>query len=302
MTIKQQGGIFGRNPTFNDVDANTVETASLTVSGLTAARVPFAGSGGTLTDDQDLSFSGNVLTVKGTGTQQLDVRSRGSGYGQAGGINIYGNDTDTDGLLISKSGSGSGAPVARADIINQANSDFRLGSNNTPHMTIKGGGDVQLLTGNLVVTSGKGIDFSATSGTGTSELFDDYEEGTHTTTLTPYSGSITLSTSYNTLSYTKVGGIVHVWGQVRVASVLSPSGYAILSMPFTAATGSQRSNRSAAATWTYNLISAQDELFGLLYNGTDELRLAEGLTHSGNFSGKLQANSQIAVSVTYKVA
>jgi hypothetical protein len=24
MTIKQQGGVFGRNPTFNDVDANSV--------------------------------------------------------------------------------------------------------------------------------------------------------------------------------------------------------------------------------------------------------------------------------------
>ena len=41
-------------------------------------------------------------------------------------------------------------------------------------------GDVTLSTGNLVIgTSGKGIDFSATSsgsGTMTSELFSDYEE------------------------------------------------------------------------------------------------------------------------------
>ena len=29
MTIKQQGGIFGRNPTFNDVGASTVDTTDL---------------------------------------------------------------------------------------------------------------------------------------------------------------------------------------------------------------------------------------------------------------------------------
>ena len=40
-------------------------------------------------------------------------------------------------------------------------------------------GNVTLSTGNLIIgTSGKGIDFSATAGTGTSELLADYEEGT----------------------------------------------------------------------------------------------------------------------------
>jgi hypothetical protein len=39
--------------------------------------------------------------------------------------------------------------------------------------------NVTVSAGNLVIgTSGKGIDFSATPSTGTSELFDDYEEGT----------------------------------------------------------------------------------------------------------------------------
>ena len=50
------------------------------------------------------------------------------------------------------------------------------------------GGDVTISNGNLVMgTSGKGIDFSATSnssGTMGSELLNDYEEGTWTPTLT----------------------------------------------------------------------------------------------------------------------
>ena len=45
-----------------------------------------------------------------------------------------------------------------------------------------------LTTGNLIVASGQGIDFSATSGTGTSELLADYEEGTYTPTVTASTG------------------------------------------------------------------------------------------------------------------
>jgi hypothetical protein len=61
------------------------------------------------------------------------------------------------------------------------------------------------VTGNVVIaTSGKGIDFSATPGTGTSELFADYEEGTWTPTITPStSGAVTYTTQDGT--YTKVG-------------------------------------------------------------------------------------------------
>jgi hypothetical protein len=66
-------------------------------------------------------------------------------------------------------------------------------------------GNVTLSNGNLVIgTSGKGIDFSATSGTGTSELFSDYEEGTWTPNFN------TLSIGDGTLigRYTKVGRVV----------------------------------------------------------------------------------------------
>jgi hypothetical protein len=82
-------------------------------------------------------------------------------------------------------------------------------------------GDVTLSTGNLVIgTSGKGIDFSATPGTGTSELLADYEEGTWTPTLTTngFSGGVTLSSA--TGLYTKVGR------QVTVQCSLVLSGFA----------------------------------------------------------------------------
>ena len=60
-----------------------------------------------------------------------------------------------------------------------------------------------LTTGNLIVASGQGIDFSATPGTGTSELFDDYEEGEWTCAVV---GQTATRTGY----YTKIGNVVHV--------------------------------------------------------------------------------------------
>ena len=68
-------------------------------------------------------------------------------------------------------------------------------------------GDQTLSTGNLIIaTSGKGIDFSATPGTGTSELLADYEEGTWTGTLTSVTPPTTPITA--TGYYTKVGRLV----------------------------------------------------------------------------------------------
>jgi hypothetical protein len=60
--------------------------------------------------------------------------------------------------------------------------------------------------GNISFPSGKGIDFSATSdATGmTSELLDDYEEGTWTPT------SETGTIDYTSAKYTKIGNIVHL--------------------------------------------------------------------------------------------
>ncbi len=71
-------------------------------------------------------------------------------------------------------------------------------------------GDVNVLTGNLVIgTSGKGIDFSATPGTGTSELLDDYEEGTWTPTLSAeVPGDLSVTYGVRLGTYTKVGRLV----------------------------------------------------------------------------------------------
>lgn len=81
-------------------------------------------------------------------------------------------------------------------------------------------GNITLTNGNVVVASGKGIDFSATAGTGTSELFADYEEGTWSPVFSPATGSFTtLTMDIVAATYTKVGRQVTVTTYIRTDNV-----------------------------------------------------------------------------------
>jgi hypothetical protein len=99
----------------------------------------------------------------------------------------------------------------------------------TPTLT----GDVQMSTGNLVVgTSGKGIDFSATPGTGTSELLNDYEEGTWTPGVSDGTNNATMGAN-NGGKYTKTGNCVTFSAQVTVGTIDSVGANArITGLPF----------------------------------------------------------------------
>jgi hypothetical protein len=107
-------------------------------------------------------------------------------------------------------------------------------------------GDQTLATGNLVIgTSGKGIDFSATPGTGTSELLADYEEGTWTPTYvltTPGNSAFTYNVQNG--QYTKVGNLVFVKCVLRTATFSNSTGSGdvrIAGLPFASKTGANYS-------------------------------------------------------------
>jgi hypothetical protein len=93
---------------------------------------------------------------------------------------------------------------------------------------------------NIVVVSGKGIDFSATAGTGTSELLADYEEGTWTPVLTlntPGDSAVTYTGQYG--NYVKIGKQVTVTGFIAVATWSTGTGSGgpiITGLPYTVGT------------------------------------------------------------------
>jgi hypothetical protein len=92
-------------------------------------------------------------------------------------------------------------------------------------------GDQTLSTGNLIVSNGKGIDFSATPGTGTSELLNDYEEGTCSLAISD--GSISSTTT--SCTYTKIGRQISVQIElynVNVSALSNTNTLTIVGMPF----------------------------------------------------------------------
>lgn len=252
MTIKQQGGIFGRNPTFKNVSATDLNVSTLTATTANASTLTTTAA-----------IIDNYVDIKSSGTV------RGNIYADAS--NMY---------------------------INTQGTNTNLNAN---------GGNVVLGNANLVInTSGKGIDFSATSGTGTSELFDDYEEGDFAVTVTPgTSGSVTLNSSFDTGAYIKVGNLVTVTGFIAVSSVSSPAGLFKINLPITPAASTDRAADAAASVTMQNVVSANCADFLASVNENDPnlyIQLGDASTLQNDSAQQLQANTYIIFSATYRGA
>ena len=110
-----------------------------------------------------------------------------------------------------------------------------------------GSGNVTITNGNLILgTSGKGIDFSATADTSatgssmSSELLDDYEEGTWTPGYSSSGSSTGTWDSTLTGTYTKIGRVVTI--NLKILGVTmafsATNGYRVYTgLPFAPATG-----------------------------------------------------------------
>jgi len=97
-------------------------------------------------------------------------------------------------------------------------------------------GNQTIVDGNLVIgTAGNGIDFSADpSAPGmTSELLDDYEEGT----WTPVGNGITLA--FASGRYTKIGDIVNCFFEIVMPTTADTSAAVFSGLPFSAGTSSR---------------------------------------------------------------
>ena len=232
--------------------------------GSTKAIVTAEGTVGIGTDSptQKLDISGHVLFGNGR-TDNSEKHSRLTAINYANSsVNpigvIYANGQSGGNFIRYGGGTDSISPVSTHSFFTASGTPAT--GEGTNRLTIEDDGDVTVENGNLVIgTSGKGIDFSATSdiaGT-SSEILDDYEEGTHTATLNMGSGTASLST--NTLTYTKIGRQVHVCGQVRIGTVSSPDGQLQISLPFTVATLSAGNYRA------YNIDTPNDGESNVIY-------------------------------------
>ena len=154
-------------------------------------------------------------------------------------------------------------------------------------------GDVTLSTGNLVIgTAGKGIDFSATSsgsGTMTSELLADYEEGTWTPTLVGSTTAGTYSIATTSAYYTKIGRQVTITARMVVTVTVAGTGAAIFSgLPFA---------KSSAQLMTGSVITTS-VTFGLTVISVSVQATTSGSSSSFALAGVRSATSPTDIAVT----
>ena len=123
----------------------------------------------------------------------------------------------------------------------------------------------------------------------------DYVRGTFTATMSAStSGTITLDSTRNLLTYVKIGSIVHIIGTIQIDSVGSPTGYpSILTLPYTPATGSELETRAAGRVTKVTSGTYTDNTGVQVFEGVDAIRL-RALDAS-----TLVASDQFMVSVTY---
>ena len=210
ITLSPDGDVFATGvctaTSFVGSGANLTGISGVSVASQADNRlITCTGTSDALTGESNLSFSSNTLTV-----HEASLKGNQLLFNTSGTVYI---DHSTTGQDI----------------------QFRTSvssSQDTTGPTIKS-------TGNIAFASGKGIDFSATSGTGTSELFDDYEEGTFTPEWNAgsaasacYAGGVSYSSQVGV--YRKVGHVVHFIIKLQVSSGTTKSGQLILlGLPFT---------------------------------------------------------------------
>lgn len=157
-------------------------------------------------------------------------------------------------------------------------------------------GDQTIVDGNLVIgTAGKGIDFSIDpSAPGmTSELLDDYEEGTFTATLTGFSTPPT--TPITAISrYTKIGRQVFCQIAFKNVDTTGASGPILVQgLPFTA-------GADAIGVAQQSAMSSTNIPVALLSSGTTQLEIL-ALNVLFNLSFTPGAGKYLFVNITYTV-
>ncbi len=167
---------------------------------------------------------GDLATFNGSVWQRVE------GGADLNGVNLSVSGTSTLSGLTASTALALNASKEIVSVTNTGTGDNVLAT--APTLV----GNVTLSNGNLVIgTAGKGIDFSADPNPGgmTSELLDDYEEGTWTPTV--IDGAVTGTGLTYTGTYTKIGRLVYINLQIKAtANDLRVASYVVFSgVPFT---------------------------------------------------------------------
>ena len=177
----------------------------------------------------------NALYSTTTGSN-LVALGNNAGYGAAG---VNANTTGSNNTYIGYQTVGSAATNTNEMVIGytavgNGSNTTTIGNSSTTN-TIIPAGNATLTNGNLVMgTAAKGIDFSINPNPGgmTSELLNDYEEGTWTPVDSSGAGLSLTNTSGNCF-YTKVGNLVNLVFRFTIPVTANTATLTIGGFPFT---------------------------------------------------------------------
>lgn len=222
-------------------------------------------------DASGTDVAGTATTIKG---------GAGTGTGAGGSIVFQTADGGSTGssvnahataMTITDDGS---IDINGNELILDADADTSITADTDDQIDIKiGGSDVASFSANgLEMVNGKGIYFGATadgSGTTSSELFDDYEEGTFTPTVN--SGTISNASA----RYRKIGTVCHVEMFFDSPSdITSGNGVNIGGLPFsvratnTVATGSSMLSANVTNFGDFGGVYFNDPVKVVIYSAT----------------------------------
>jgi parallel beta-helix repeat protein len=149
-----------------------------------------------------------------------------------------------------------------------------------------------------------GINFPAAQvASSDANTLDDYEEGLWQASLVSAGGSITTDTGFNDCSYTKIGRLVTITGEVRASSVSSPTGALTLTgLPFAVGNLQDRAEYSACILRPRGTLAGTStgvffmELAALATSGT--ITRFDGGIHN-DAAANIQAGTGFTFSMSY---
>ena len=190
------------------------------------------GTGGTGNSDVSIDSNGYV-GMGGENSQHLYYSKtlvvNCSTEGDGGGITIRsGTTSHTNYLMFADSSIGAARYDAYVGYAHNVQKMY-LATAGASKVELDSSGNMTLSAGNLVIgNNDKGIDFSATEGSGaTASILDDYEEGTWTPALSNGTG-ITVHTA----TYTKVGRKVTIHAYVTINNNSSSGTLVFVGLPY----------------------------------------------------------------------